>query len=136
LCVTPWKTMSKLRKNIMIVLTVISLICIYIMHLYKPNRSCTIVTPKGHLNWILNDYIHENKIMPYLWFLLILLPFVLFWKKRILLLLLLTILPAVGIQYGRYTDAQGSIWCYYTSYTSIIASIALFLHTNNIYAIL
>ena len=136
LCVTPWKTMTKLRKQLMLVLTITSLLSVYVMHFYKPNRTCTIVTPKGHLNWVVTEYIHTNGILPYLWFVLIILPFVLFWKKKIMLLLLLTILPAIGIQYGRYTDAQGSIWCYYTSYTSIIASIALFLHKNNIYAIL
>jgi len=120
----------------MIVVTIISTLVIYVIHFYNPSRTCTIVSEQGHLNWILNEYLHTNDILPYIWFVLVVLPFVVFWRKRILLVLLLAILPAIGIQYGKYTDAQGSVWCYYTSYTSIIASIALFLQKNNIYAIL
>ena len=53
-----------------------------------------------------------------------------------MMLFLLGILPFIGYQYGKYTDAQGSIWCYYTSYTSIIASVALFLKQTKLYAII
>jgi hypothetical protein len=135
LCVFPWNKMSNLRKNFMIVLTFISIAIVYFFHFYKPDRTCTIVTKLGHLNWCTNKYIRESNLLPYVWFLLITIPFLLFWKKSFLLLLLLSILPAIGIQIGKYTDAQGSVWCFYTSYTSIIASIALFLKKYNIYHI-
>lgn len=136
LFVYPWKKLSQPTKQFMIFSTIIFTIIIYFVHYYKPSRTCTVVSDQGHLNWILNDYVHHNNVLPYLWFILIVMPFLLFWKKRILLPLLLTILPAIGIQYGRYTDAQGSVWCYYTSYTSIIASIGLFLQQTKIYSIL
>jgi hypothetical protein len=135
LCVFSWEKMSSLRKKFMIFYTLFCIAIMYFLHFHNPSRTCTIVSPQGHLYWVLNDYLKTNNVLPYLWFVLIALPFLLFWKKSFLLLLLLGILPAIGIQIGKYTDAQGSIWCYYTSYTSIIASIALFLKKNNIYHI-
>lgn len=136
LYVFPWNKMSNTTKNFMIFFTVICILIIYFMHFYKPDRTCTTVTKKGHLLWITTDYIHNNDILPYIWFVIIAIPFLIFWKKNIMLLLLISILPAIGIYIGKFTDAQGSIWCFYTSYTSIIASIALFLYQSNIWRIL
>jgi len=137
LYVFPWNKMSNSTKNFMICFTVICILIIYFIHFYKPDKTCTTVSEKGHLLWITNNYIHyDDKILPYIWFVIISIPFLIFWKKSIILLLLIAILPAIGIYIGKFTDAQGSIWCYYTSYTSIIASIALFLYQTNIYRIL
>jgi hypothetical protein len=128
LYVYPWNTLSKLRKQLMILFTVLCIIIIYFIHFYKPDKTCTTVSEKGHLLWITSNYIHKNDILPLIWFVVISLPLLLLWNKSFILIILIGILPAIGFQLGKYTDAQGSIWCYYTSYTSIIASIALFLH--------
>ena len=135
LYVFPWAKLSQLKKLFMLAYTVICTIIIYFVHFYQPDKTCTTVTEKGHLSWTTNNYVKTNNIFTPLWAIVIALPLLLLWNKKYLLLLLLAILPFIGYQLGSYTDSQGSIWCFYTSYTSIIASIALFLHQNNIYHI-
>ena len=51
------------------------------------------------------------------------------------MIILLFLTPLFGFIYGLYTDGRPSIWCYYTSYTSIVASVLLFLQQTNIYKI-
>jgi len=133
LFVFPLKTLSKLRKKFIIFFSVLCIIIIYFTHFYKPDKTCTTVSVKGHLLWVTNNYIHNNDILPSIWFIIISLPIILFWDESFILIILIGILPLIGFYFGKYSDAQGSIWCYYTSYTSIIASIALFLHQTNIY---
>jgi hypothetical protein len=136
LYVFPWKTLSTLKKKFMIFFTVLCIIIIYFIHFYKPNKTCTIVTENGHLNWGTTDYIRDTVIFTPIWAFIISLPLIVFWNKSYLLIGLLFIFPIFGYEFGKYTDSQGSIWCYYTSYASIIASIALFLHQTNIYKII
>jgi len=133
LYVFPWKTLSKLRKQFMIFYTVMCTLIIYFAHFFKPDKTCTTVTKQGHLNWSTTKYISNTAIFRPLWLIIIGLPILLFWNKKYTLVLLLFILPLIGYKMGSYTDSQGSIWCFYTSYTSIIASIALFLKQFNIY---
>ena len=127
LYVFPWKNLSKLRKIFMISYSIMCAIIVYFMHFYSPDKTCTTVSEKGHLLWNTSNYIHNNDNLPIFWLIIISLPLILLWNKNYMLILLIAILPVIGYQLGKYTDAQGSIWCYYTSYTSIIASIALFL---------
>jgi hypothetical protein len=136
LFVFPWKTLSQFRKKCMLLYTFICALIIAFCHFYKPDKTCTTVTKKGHLYWITNNFITESNIITPLLAILIAVPLLLLWNKKYLLLILLLILPTIGFQLGKYTDSQGSIWCYYTSYTSIIASLALFLKQMNIYNIL
>lgn len=136
LFVFPWKTLSQFRKNCMLLYTILCVAIIAFSHYYKPDKTCTTVTEKGHLYWITNNFVSKTNIFTPIWAILIAAPLLLLWNKKYLLLLLLYILPTIGYQYGTYTDSQGSIWCYYTSYTSIIASLALFLKQMNIYNIL
>jgi hypothetical protein len=136
LYVFPWNTLSTLRKQFTVLFTVICILIIYFIHFYKPDKTCTTVSENGHLLWITSNYVHNNNIFAYLWLIIISLPLILFWNKNFMLIILIGIIPVIGFQLGKYTDAQGSIWCYYTSYTSIIASIALFLHQSNIYKFL
>jgi hypothetical protein len=64
-------------------------------------------------------------------------PYFVFWNKSFLFPILLTITPLLGFLYGHYkTDSKGSIWCFYTSFTSIVATICLFLKNNGIYNVL
>jgi hypothetical protein len=136
LYVFPWKTLSNIRKHFMIFYTLLCILIIYFIHFYAPDKTCTTVTKEGHLSWGTTKYISNTDIFTPLWANIIFLPILLFWNKDYMLIFLLVILPTIGYQYGKYTDSQGSIWCYYTSYTSIIVSIALFLHKNNIYRII
>lgn len=133
LYVFPWATLSDLRKKCMLFFTVFCTLIMYFVHFYKPDKTCTTVSKEGHLNWVSSNYIHNNNILPYFWGMLIILPLFFLWNKKYILLVLLCIFPAIGFQLGKYSDAHGSIWCYYTSYTSIIASVALFLTQKNIY---
>jgi hypothetical protein len=137
LCVFPWKSLSTFKKQFMIVFSIVCILIIYFIHFYKPDKTCTTVSEQGHLVWTSNNYLHKNDtILPAFWFVLVTIPFILFWNKNFMLIILLAIFPFIGFIIGKYTDSQGSIWCYYTSYTSIIASIALFLHQTNIYKFL
>ena len=106
---------------------------LYFIHFYKPDKTCTTVTQDGHLSWGTTKYVSDTNILTPIWAVIISLPILLFWNKKYMLILFLFILPTIGYHYGKYTDSQGSIWCYYTSYSSIIASIALYLHQSKIY---
>jgi len=133
LYVFPWKTLSKFRKQCMIAYTIFCSSVIAFYYYYKPDKTCTTVTKQGHLNWVTSNYVRKSKVYTPIWLIMIFLPVMILWNKKKLLLVLLSILPLIGFQTGSYTDSQGSIWCFYTSYTSIIASIALFLKQFNIY---
>ena len=135
LYVFPWKKLSKFKKLFMIFYTLICSPLIFFIQFYKPDKTCTTVSKKGHLNWFASNCAENNKFFKPLWGFLIILPFVLFWNKKFMLIFLLAILPFIGYHYGQTTDSQASIWCFYTSYTSIIASAALFLKQFNIYNI-
>jgi len=136
LYVFPWKTLSKFKKQCMIAYTVFCSLVVSYAYYYKPDKTCTTVTEKGHLSWVTSNYVRKSTTLTPLWFIMIALPVLLIWNKKYMLLLLLSIIPFFGYYHGKDTGAHGSIWCYYTSYTSIIASVALFLHQFNIYRIL
>lgn len=135
LYVFPWKTLSEFRKKCMIAYTVFCSSMVAFWYYYKPDKTCTTVTPKGHLSWVTSNYIKNSTLFAPLWATMIVLPLLVLWNKKRMILFLLAILPTFGYQFGKYTDSQGSIWCFYTSYTSIIASIALFLKQTKLYSI-
>jgi hypothetical protein len=136
LYVFPWATLSQFKKKCMLFYTVFCSVIMYFVHFYKPDKTCTTVTKKGHLNWVTRKFIRSNNILPVYLAALIILPLLFLWNKNLLLIFCLLIFPIIGFKLGQYSDAQGSIWCYYTSYSSIIASVALFLKQMNIYNIL
>jgi len=136
LYVIPWKSSSTMRQYFLQLYTLLVIFIVSIIHFYKPEKICTTVTDDGHLNWLTNSKIIYTSKMSYIWGIMIILPLFLFWNKNLLLIILLCTIPAIGFIYGHYTDAQGSIWCYYTSYTSIIGSLFLFLQKNNMYHII
>jgi hypothetical protein len=137
LYVFPWKKLTNLNKQLMIFYTIMCMTLMYFIHFFNPSKVCTTVTEQGHLNWTTSKFVGQYKLFPYIWLIIIVLPLLIIWKKSFLLILLICIIPIFGFFYGSLkTDSHGSIWCYYTSYTSIIAVIALFLQQNNIYHIL
>ena len=135
LYVFPWKTLTQFRKQCMILFTVFCSLIVSYFYYYKPDKTCTTVTKAGHLNWVASNYITNSKLFTPFWALLIVLPLLLVWNKKYMILIFLCILPFFGYHFGKYTDSRGSIWCFYTSYTSIIASVALFLYKFNIYRV-
>jgi hypothetical protein len=136
LYVFPWNKLTFLKKQFMLFYTAMCTLIIYFIHFFKHDKTCTTVSNDGHLIWTTRNYVRSNNIFTSIWLILVVLPLFMKWNKSFLLIIGICILPLIGFLYGKRTDAQGSIWCYYTSYTSIIASIALFLHQNNIYHIL
>jgi hypothetical protein len=135
LYVIPWNKSSDLRKNFIKFYSLFVILALSYTHFYKPEKICTTVTEQGHLFW--NTKIDDNAkhvIIRYvLWTLISFLPMGIFWNKNYLLLALILIMPTVGFITGWWTDSRGSIWCHYTSYASIFASVCLFLHQSGIY---
>jgi hypothetical protein len=141
LYVIPWNKSTDFRKNFIIFYSVFIILGVYFAHLYKPEKICTTITNEGHLNWhtsnnwIKNDNVNAyfNIFIYFLWAFLIILPICIFWNKGYLLPFLIVVIPTFGFFTGLTTDSRASIWCHYTSYTSIIASIALLIQQNGIY---
>jgi hypothetical protein len=139
--VIPWNKSSDFRKNFTIYYSIFIILAVSFAHLYKPEKICTTVTKEGHLywhtskNWIKTKNIdtYFSKFIYFLWAFLIILPICIFWNKSYLLPLLIVVIPTFGFFTGLTTDSRASIWCHYTSYTSIIASIALLLQQTGIY---
>lgn len=141
LYVFPWNKSSDLRKNFIIYYSIFIILAVYFAHLYKPDKLCTTVTNSGHLNWhTCEGWLKTKKFDTYFsrfiyffWAFLIILPICIFWNKGYLLPFLIVVIPTFGFFTGLITDSRASVWCHYTSYTSIIASIALLLQQNGIY---
>jgi len=126
----PWNKSSDSRKTFMIYYTIFIILLVLLYTFINPYKLCTIVTPKGHLFWStkkLQKYNFYDYIIYFGWAFLIILPLILFWNKNNLPIFILLIMPLFAFIYGLYTDGKPSIWCYYTSYASIIAILLLAL---------
>jgi len=131
----PWNKSTDFRKNFIVCYSIFIILGVSFFHFYKPEKICTTVTNGGHLYWCTTNNINTNfsKFIYGLWAYLIILPLLIFWDKSYLLPFLIVIIPTFGFFTGLTTDSRASIWCHYTSYTSVIASIALLLQQNGIY---
>ena len=138
LFVIPWKKSTEFRKKFMIYYSIFIILAVSFYHFYNIQKTCTIVTPHGHLHW--NTTLHITKNYNYtiycVWLLMIVFPLWLFWSKNKRMMFLLILAPMFGFLYGLLTDGKPSIWCYYTSYTSFVASALLLLYQTNIYKII
>jgi hypothetical protein len=139
LYVIPWNKSSKFRKDFIIYYTIFIILLVLANTFINPYKLCTIVTPKGHLHW--NTSKHEkydtySYFIYFTWAFLIILPLLLFWNINNLPILLLAIIPTFGFLYGLYTDGKPSIWCYYTSYSSVVAIILLALYQLKIFDVI
>lgn len=141
--VFPWNKSSSTRKYVMVILTAVVLCGVYYTHFWNPTKYCTTVTEHGHLYWMTvkdGDKPQKNKKSDQLynltiytiWAILIALP-LFFWNKNPLLILLIVLIPTFGFFTGLTTDSKASIWCHYTSYTSVISVACLLLHQTGIY---
>ena len=72
-------------------------------------------------------YSTYNLILYFGWAIAIGLPLVLYWQKSWAFMSLIIIMPVVGLINGLRADSKASIWCYYTSYSSIGCALALAL---------
>jgi hypothetical protein len=141
LYVIPWSKSTDFRKNFIIYYSLFIVSLVSWAHYYKPYKVCTTVTKDGHLFWntsnieLANNLL--NKSLYFIWGLIIIIPMFMFWDKNITILVCLILIPSFGFSYGFLnTDSRGSIWCYYTSYTSIIASGFLFLKQAGLFNII
>lgn len=124
----PWNKSSPFRKNFMIYYTIFVVLLILGYTFINPYKLCTTVTPKGRLFWGTSKYREYNNfdyLIIFMWGFLLSLPLAMFWNKSWLPIIVLAIAPFMGFLYGLSTDGKPSIWCYYTSYGSIIAIILL-----------
>lgn len=141
LFVTSWGKSSDFRKFFLVSYSAFIVLLVGVNHYYKPYKICTTVTSGGHLYWSTsNDTLPDttfNKIIYFLWGALIFLPLALYWDKKFTIILSLVLLPMFGFFHGLLnTDSRASIWCYYTSYTSVIASAFLLLKQTVVYNVL
>ena len=136
LIVKPWAKCSNNRKLFIVLFSIFSTIML-IMYFYgNITKQCTTVTSEGHLDWWLSKY-EVTKYKAYVnWLIIISIPIFVLWDMSYKLLVALFIMPALGFIYGLRTDSKGSIWCHYTSYTSIISLVVYGLYKFKIYNIL
>ena len=131
----PWKKSTEFRKKFIIFYSIFIILAVCYDHFFKITKTCTIVTENGHLHWNTSPNVKYDYTIYILWSIMIIFPLLFFWNKSIIMIILLFLTPLFGFIYGLYTDGRPSIWCYYTSYTSIVASVLLFLQQTNIYKI-
>ena len=127
LLIQPWKESTLQRKQFIVGYSALVTLAIAYFTYYKRYKSCTIVTNQYHLHWHTCKYIPKDRSYEYyvLWFATIVLPVFMYWDKSWVFMALLFITPLYGYIYGWFSDSKASLWCYYTSYTSLVAAAAL-----------
>jgi hypothetical protein len=135
--VKPWAKCDQTRKIFILLCVAISFSIIFYFY-SDPQKYCTTVSPNGHLNWWLNfkseksmDYIRNY----YFWLLAIYFPLLL-WDMSYKTIVAITIIPLAAFFIGLKTDSSASLWCHYTSFTSVTALIMYGLYKFNIYNML
>ena len=91
---------------------------------------CTTVTKSGHLDWNTsksNRNLTDAQIILSM-VIILSIPLIVLWKNK-LELIIYFLVPFSGALYSLTTDSPGSVWCYYTSFSSIIFAFMLLLHT-------
>jgi len=135
LYVIPWDKSSEFRKNFIIYFTIFIILIVLGVTFINPYKFCTTVTPNGRLYWNtskFHEYTSYDYFIYFVWAFLIILPILVFWNKSYFSIFLLGITPLFGFLYGLSTDGKPSIWCYYTSYGSVVAIILLALKQSKI----
>lgn len=132
--VVPWKECSNSRKSFILWYSIATLVSVLLYFYGNLNKVCTIVTKDGHLDWWPSNYTIQSAYLT--WAIMILFPVFALWNMSFKIFILLCLMPGFGFYYGLTTDSKASVWCYYTSFTSLIALILYYLHKFNIYNIL
>jgi hypothetical protein len=140
--VKPWSQCSQSRRYFIVLYSILSMLILLIYFYGSPDKYCTTVTPKGHLDWWVSKWPGpEFKQFPRLvaitlWSIIIVIPFIVLWNISYKAVIALCVLPIFGYFYGFTTDSSGSIWCHYASFTSIVSLLMYGLYKFNIYNIL
>jgi hypothetical protein len=128
LFIKPWNKCTPFRKQFLVWFSALVVAGVTGFTWYFKEKSCTIVTQQYHLHWHTYKYVakERNWGIYALWAFIIVIPLFMFWDKSKLFLMALIMAPLFGFLYGYfYTDSKASLWCFYTSYTSVIAVAAL-----------
>jgi hypothetical protein len=134
--VKPWSECNQKRKLFIVGYSILSSSVLLLNFFGNIVKDCTTVTPEGHLNWWLSKYQGNKPIAYVLWIFIISLPIFLLWNTSFKVIIAISILPLFGFFYGLRTDSKGSIWCHYTSYTTIVSIVIYLLYKFKIYNIL
>jgi len=137
-----WNNCTLSRKIFIICYAIFVVCAVYINFFSYAKSYCTIVTNDGHLNWFPPKYksstldlylstMSSPTMRIVIWAIIIGFPLLLFWNNTIELLLLFLI-PLIGAYLSLQTDSSASIWCWYTSYSSILFALLLLLHNQGI----
>jgi hypothetical protein len=138
--VKPWSECSNKRKLFIVTYSVVVTFSLLVYFYKDAEKYCTVVTPEGHLHWWLSNFTskYSSDVLTryYMWLFLLAFPIFMLWNISFKAIIAICILPLFGFIYGLRTDSNGSIWCHYTSYTSIISIIMYGLYKFKIYNIL
>jgi len=137
--VKPWSKCSKNRRMLIVGYS-IAISAVFLYYFFSnTTKYCTIVTPQGHLQWFLKTNENSKLEMPYgyyLWFIVIVIAAFILWDISYKAVFVVGILPLIGFIYSLTTDAKDSIWCYYSSFSSVAMLIFYGLYKFKIYNIL
>ena len=133
--VKPWNQCEQNRK--LFILLYSAIIIVSMLYLFFKNNInlCTTVTPKGHLNWWSETH-GFSPLLYLLWGFAIVIPLIILWDMSYKIIFIIAAMPLFGYHYGLTTDSNASIWCYYTSFTSVVSLIMYCLYKFKIYNIL
>ena len=132
--VTPWSECTTSRKSFIVWYSIATLVAVLSYFYGNLNKLCTTVTKSGHLNWWPSSY--AIPIAYAISAVMILIPVFILWNVSYKIFIILCLLPGFGFYYGLTTDSKASIWCYYTSFTSLIAIVLYGLYKFKIYNII
>lgn len=121
------------------VFLVVGIMVLYYLQFHDPEQPCTFVNKEGNLDWSRAKDFTDNTTKTFFyitWSALVGAPMFFGWKKSYWFLAAFWIFPVFGYVYGLSRQASGSIWCYYTSWTSIIAAGGLALKQTGTYDVL
>lgn len=137
--VKPWSMCSQNRRMLILGYCIIASIVFLYYFFENPTKYCTTVTKQGHLNWLLKSSEDPRYEMPYgyyAWIVVGIGSALLLWNISYKALVALFLIPLIGFIYSFNTDSKSSIWCYYSSYSSIVMLILYGLYKFKIYNIL
>ena len=137
--VKPWSMCSQNRRMLILGYCIIASIVFLYYFFENPTKYCTTVTKQGHLNWLLKSSEDPRYEMPYGyygWIVVGIGSALLLWDISYKALVALFLIPLIGFIYSLNTDSKSSIWCYYSSYSSMVMLILYGLYKFKIYNIL
>jgi hypothetical protein len=139
--VKPWAQCNESRRIFIVVYSIVAVLSMLIYFYKNPTKYCTTVTANGHLDWFVSEWPGvvigtKRLIATTVWLIMIIIPFIVLWDISYKAVIAFCILPLFGYYYGFTTDANGSVWCHFASFTSITSLIMYGLYKCNIYNIL